>query len=154
MKSFLTECTKHLRSSLTRHGCTIGRYKSTAFADRERGYFKGGCEGESIAIIASFFLSRNRFSTPGASSTAFGKWRRRDRPDRSYLGYARQDRSDGKGTAGIGVMVTELLRQTKASRLLVCDIHSERIRKASVHPSLNCPPCRSLPRPSQNGLPR
>ena len=47
-----------------------------------------------------------------------------------YLGYARQDRSDGKGTAGIGVMVTELLRQTKASKLIVCDIHSERIRKA------------------------
>ena len=47
-----------------------------------------------------------------------------------YLGYARQDHPGKKGEAGIGVMVAQLLRQTKAAKLIVCDLHSERIRKA------------------------
>jgi ribose-phosphate pyrophosphokinase len=132
MKSFLTDSTKHLRSSLTRHGCTIGRYKSSAFADRERRYLlKEDVKGGTIAIIASVLpapeslfdllaLHRLLLENGAAGIDLIVP----------YLGYARQDRSDGKGTAGIGVMVTELLRQTKASRLIVCDIHSERIRKA------------------------
>jgi ribose-phosphate pyrophosphokinase len=36
----------------------------------------------------------------------------------------------GRGEAGIGVMVVELLRWLKPSRIVVVDIHSERIRTA------------------------
>jgi ribose-phosphate pyrophosphokinase len=132
MKSFLTGSTKHLRASLTRHGCTIGRYKSSTFADRERGYLlQEDVKGESIAIIASVLPATESLF----DLLALHRLLRENGAAKidlivPYLGYARQDRSDGKGTAGIGVMVTELLRQTKASRLIVCDIHSERIRKA------------------------
>ncbi|MCX5819005.1 MAG: ribose-phosphate diphosphokinase [Deltaproteobacteria bacterium] len=132
MKSFLTDSTKHLRSSLTRHGCTIGRYKSSAFADRERGYLlKEDVKGESIAIIASVLPApESLFDLMALHRLLLENGAAEIDLIVPYLGYARQDRSDGKGTAGIGAMVAELLRQTKASRLIVCDIHSERIRKA------------------------
>ena len=41
----------------------------------------------------------------------------------------RQDRQNRKGEASIGAMVAELLRNLKTSRLVVCDVHSERIRQ-------------------------
>jgi ribose-phosphate pyrophosphokinase len=132
MKSFLTDATVHLRSSLTRHGGTIGRYRTSAFADRERRYLlKEDVKGGAVAIIASVLpapeslfdlLALHRLLLENGSAGI----------DLivPYLGYARQDRSDGRETAAIGVMVAELLRQTKTSRLVVFDIHSERIRKA------------------------
>lgn len=137
MKVFLTESTRHLRVSLMRHGWTIGRYASSAFADRERGYLlQEEVEGESIAIIASVLPApeslfdllalRRLLAENGAAEIALVV---------PYLGYARQDRPDRKGAAGIGLMVAELLRQTGVSKLVACDLHSERIRKA-LGPSL------------------
>jgi ribose-phosphate pyrophosphokinase len=132
MKSFLTDATMHLRSSLTRHGGAIGRYRLSTFADRERRYLlKEDVKGGSMAIIASVLpapeslfdllaLHRLLLENGAAGIDLIVP----------YLGYARQDRSDGRETAAIGVMVAELLRQMKRSRLIVFDIHSERIRKA------------------------
>jgi ribose-phosphate pyrophosphokinase len=132
MKSFLAGSTKHLRASLTRHGCTIGRYKSSTFADRERGYLlQEDVKGESIAIIASVLPApESLFDLLALHRLLLENGAAKIDLIVPYLGYARQDRSDRKGTAGIGVMVTELLLQTKASRLIVFDIHSERIRQA------------------------
>ena len=109
MKVFLTESTRHLRASLVRHGWAIGRYASSVFADRERGYLlKEEVAGESIAIIASVLpapeslfdllaLHRLLVENGAAEITLIVP----------YLGYARQDRPDRKGAAGIGVMVAE-----------------------------------------------
>ena len=131
MKSFLTESTRHLRASLVRHGWTIGRYESSVFADRERGYLlQEEVGGESIAIIASVLpapeslfdlLALHRLLAENGAEIALVI---------PYLGYARQDRPDRKGAAGIGVMVAEILRQTGVSKLIACDVHSERIRTA------------------------
>jgi ribose-phosphate pyrophosphokinase len=131
MKSFLTDSTKHLRSSLVRSGCAIGRYNSSVFADRERGYLlQEEVAGQAVAIIASVLpapeslfdlLALHRLLLEnGAAEIALIV---------PYLGYARQDRPGKKGEAAVGAMVAELLRQTKAAKLIVCDIHSERIRK-------------------------
>jgi ribose-phosphate pyrophosphokinase len=132
MTFFLTDSTRHLRSSLTRHGGAIGRYKSSAFADRERGYLlKEDVKGESVVIIASVLPApESLFNLLALHRLLLENGAAGIDLIVPYLGYARQDRSDGKCTAAIGVMVAELLRQTKASRLIVCDIHSERIRKA------------------------
>jgi ribose-phosphate pyrophosphokinase len=132
MKVFLTESTRYLRASLVRNGRAIGRYESSVFADRERRYLlQEEVTGQSVAIIASVLpapeslfdlLALHRLLREnGAAEIALVI---------PYLGYARQDRPDRKGTASIGVMVAELLRQTKASQLIVCDVHSERIRLA------------------------
>jgi ribose-phosphate pyrophosphokinase len=132
MKSFLNDSTGHLRSSLTRHGCAVGRYDATVFADRERGYaLQGEVSGQAIALIASVLPAPESLF----DLLALHRLLRENGAARidlivPYLGYARQDRRKEKGTADIGVMVAELLRQTKASGLIVCDIHSERIRKA------------------------
>jgi ribose-phosphate pyrophosphokinase len=131
MKSFLTDATRHLRPSLTRHGCTIGRYRSSAFADRERRYLLNEeVQGGSVAIIASVLPApESLFDLLALHRLLLENGAARIDLVVPYLGYARQDRSDGRETAAIGVMVAELLRQTKASRLVVFDIHSERIRK-------------------------
>jgi ribose-phosphate pyrophosphokinase len=132
MKAFLTDSTRHLRSSLTSHGNAIGKYKCTTFADRERRYLlQEDIAGQPVAIIASILpapeslfdlLSLHRLLREnGASEITLIV---------PYLGYARQDRSDQKGEADIGVMVTGLLTQMNVSKLIVCDIHSERIRRA------------------------
>jgi ribose-phosphate pyrophosphokinase len=132
MKSFLTDSTKHLRSSLVRRGCAIGRYTSSVFADRERRYLlREDITGKSVSLIASVLpapeslfdllaLHRLLLENGAAEITLIIP----------YLGYARQDHPGKKGEAGIGVMVAQLLRQTKAAKLIVCDLHSERIRKA------------------------
>jgi ribose-phosphate pyrophosphokinase len=52
-----------------------------------------------------------------------------------YLGYARQDRPDREGEASIGLMVAELIRGLKGSRLILFDLHSSRIRK-TLGPSI------------------
>ncbi|MHB8910099.1 MAG: ribose-phosphate diphosphokinase [Syntrophales bacterium] len=132
MKAFLTESTRHLRTSLIRHGWAIGRYASSVFADHERRYLlQEEVAGESVAIIASVLpapeslfdlLSLHRLLVEnGAAGITLIV---------PYLGYARQDRPDKKGTAGIGVMVAGILRQTQVRKLIACDIHSERIRTA------------------------
>lgn len=132
MKSFLTDATGHLRPSLKRHGCTIGRYKTSAFADRERRYLlKEEVKGESVAIIASVLPApESLFDLLALHRLLLENGAARIDLIVPYLGYARQDRSDGRETAAIGVMAADLLRQTKASRLIVFDIHSEHIRKA------------------------
>ena len=132
MKSFLTDSTKHLRSSLVRRGCAIGRYTSSVFADRERRYrLREDVTDQSVAIIASVLpapeslfdlLALHRLlreNGGGAISLIV-----------PYLGYARQDRCGKEGEARIGIMVAELLRRTRAENLIVCDLHSERVRKA------------------------
>jgi ribose-phosphate pyrophosphokinase len=132
MKYYLTDSTEHLRSSLLKHGCAIGRHEISVFADRERRYrLKGEVKGESVVIIASVLpapetlfdlLALHRLlKENGAAEIALIV---------PYLGYARQDRPAGRGEAGIGVMVVELLRWLKPSRLVVFDVHSERIRRA------------------------
>ncbi len=132
MKYYLTGSTEHLRSSLLKHGCAIGRYEISGFADRERRYrLKGEVTGQSVAIVASILpdpgtlfdllaLHRLLKENGAAEITLIVP----------YLGYARQDRPAGRGEAGIGVMVVELLRWLKPFRLVVFDVHSERIRKA------------------------
>lgn len=132
MKIFLTGSTEHLRSSLARHGFTVGRYESSVFADRERSYrLRGEVSGNPVGIVASVLpaaeslfdlLALHRLlSENGAAEITLIV---------PYLGYARQDRPNRKGEAAIGLMVVELLRQLKTSGLVVCDVHSERIRQA------------------------
>jgi ribose-phosphate pyrophosphokinase len=132
MNYYLTGSTEHLRSSLLKHGCAIGRYEVSSFADRERRYrLKGEVTGQSVAIVASVLpapeslfdllaLYRLLKENGAAEITVIVP----------YLGYARQDRPAGRGEAGVGVMVGELIRWLKPSRLVVFDVHSERIRKA------------------------
>lgn len=132
MKYYLTDSTAHLRSSLLKHGCTVGRYEISVFADRERRYrLKGEVAGESVAIIASVLpapealfdlMALHRLlKENGAAAIALIV---------PYLGYARQDRPAGRGEASIGIMVVELLRWMKPSRFVVFDVHSDRIRRA------------------------
>ncbi|MHB8770591.1 MAG: ribose-phosphate diphosphokinase [Syntrophales bacterium] len=132
MIHFLTASTAHLRASLVRHGHAVGRTELSAFADRERRYrLKGEVAGLPVAICASVLpgpeslfdlLALNRLLREnGAAEVALIV---------PYLGYARQDRPAGRGEASIGIMVAELVRSLKPSRLIVCDVHSERIRTA------------------------
>lgn len=132
MKAFLTDSTKHLRSSLARHGCAIGRYESSAFADRERAYLlKEEVAGRSVAVIASVLpASESLFDLLALHRLLLENGAAEVALIVPYLGYARQDRPNRKGEASIGVMVVELLRQAKASRLIVFDVHSEAIRRA------------------------
>ena len=131
MKAFLTDATLHLRSSLKRHGCAIGRYRIPAFADGERRYLlKEDVKGEKIAIIASVLPApESLFDLLALHRLLLENGAARIDLVVPYLGYARQDRGDGRETAAIGAMVAELLRLTKA-RLAVFDIHSDRIRTA------------------------
>ena len=46
-----------------------------------------------------------------------------------YLGYARQDRPSRLGEGSIGIMIAELLQKMDSSRLILFDVHSDRIRK-------------------------
>lgn len=132
MKYYLTDSTEHLRSSLLRHGCAVGRYEVSAFADRERRYrLKGEVTGQPVAIVASILPD------PGTLFDLLALHRLLRENGAAeidlivpYLGYARQDRPAGRGEASIGVMVGELLRWMKPSRLVIFDVHSERIRKA------------------------
>lgn len=132
VRFFLNDSTGHLRSSLLKRGHAIGRYDSSRFADQERKYLlREDITGKSVALIASVLpapeslfdllaLHRLLLENGAAEITLIIP----------YLGYARQDHPGKKGEAGIGVMVAQLLRQTKAAKLIVCDLHSERIRKA------------------------
>ncbi len=132
MNYYLTDSTAHLRALLIRHGCAAGRYEVSAFADRERRYrLKGEVTGQSVAICASVLPS------PGTLFDILALHRLLKENGAAvidlivpYLGYARQDRAVSSGEASIGIMVVELLRRLKPSRLVVFDVHSERIRTA------------------------
>ncbi len=132
MKLFLAESAKHLQRSFLKHRFPIGRFESYTFADGERGYrLHDPVEGKSIGIIASILpdpaslfdlLSLCQLADEnGASGIALAI---------PYLGYARQDRPNREGEGSIGVMVVKLIRRIRPSQLVVCDIHSDRIRKA------------------------
>jgi ribose-phosphate pyrophosphokinase len=132
MDYFLAGSTEHLRPSLIKQGCAVGRYAFSVFADRERRYcLKKGVTGQAITMVASVLpnpeslfdlLALHRLLREnGAAEIAVIV---------PYLGYARQDRPNRQGEASVGVMVVELLRRMNVSRLVVFDVHSERIRKA------------------------
>ncbi len=132
MEYYLTDSTEHLRSSFIKHGCTVGQYEVSAFADGERRYhLKGEVAGQSVAIVASVLpapeslfdlLALHRLLREnGATHIVLIV---------PYLGYARQDRLTHGGDASIGIMVVELLRSIKPSQLVVLDVHSGWIRKA------------------------
>jgi len=131
MKYYLTDSTAHLRSSLVRHGCAIGGYEVSAFADRERRYrLKGEVTGQSVALVASVLSApESLFDLLALHRLLRENGAAEIHLIVPYLGYARQDRPAGRGEAGIGVMVVELLRWLKPFRLVVFDVHSERIRK-------------------------
>ncbi len=132
MKSFLTDATRHLRSSLKRHGWAIGRYRIPTFVDGERRYLlKEDVKGQSVAVVASVLPApESLFDLLALHRLLLENGTARIDLVVPYLGYARQDRGDGRETAAIGVMVAEHLRQAKSSQLVVFDIHSDRIRTA------------------------
>jgi ribose-phosphate pyrophosphokinase len=130
MKLFLTSSTLHLHHSFLRLGSDISRYESYAFADGERGYrLKGSVKAKSVGIVASILpnpetlfelMALNRLILEnGAAKTTLVV---------PYLGYARQDRLSRPGEGSIGVMVAELIRNMKPSRLILVDVHSNAIR--------------------------
>ena len=132
MKFFLASSTTHLRPSLVKRGNAIGRYESYSFADQERGYrLKEDVQGKSLALIASILpdpeslfelLALYRLAVEnGATETVLII---------PYFGYARQDRPTRKGEASIGLMLAEILKNLKIPHLILCDLHSERVRQA------------------------
>jgi ribose-phosphate pyrophosphokinase len=131
MKLFLTSSTQHLRRSLINCGCNIGRYESYTFADGERGYrLKENVKRKQVVITASILpspeslfelMALNRLvSENGAAKTTLII---------PYLGYARQDRPGRPGEGSIGIMVADLIRDMKPSRLFTVDVHSNFIRE-------------------------
>ncbi len=129
---FLIDSTKHLRPSLSRHGCRIGRSETFAFADGERGYrLKDDVNGKAVALVASVLSApESLFDLLALHRLVHENGAAEINVVVPYLGYARQDRRTHEGEAGIGIMVVELLRAMKASRLIVFDVHSDAIRKA------------------------
>ncbi len=129
---FLTASTAHLRSSLVRHGHAVGRTELSAFADSERRYrLKGEVAGRPVAIVASVLpVPESLFDLLALDRLLRENGAAEVNLIVPYLGYARQDRPAGRGEASIGIMVAELIRSLKPSRLILCDVHSERIRRA------------------------
>jgi ribose-phosphate pyrophosphokinase len=131
-KVFLAHSAEHWRRSLEKHGIPVGRHETFFFADQERGYrLREQVKGKTTALIAcvlpdptSFFelLALHRLLIENEAL-----WVDLIIP---YLGYARQDRSNQAGEASLGVMVVELVRALKKSKLILFDVHSPRIRKA------------------------
>jgi ribose-phosphate pyrophosphokinase len=115
-----------------RNRCDIGRYDSYFFADRERGYrLKEDIKKRRVAILASILpdpeslfqiIALNHLVREnGAGKTILII---------PYLGYARQDRLCHPGEGSLGIMIVKLLQSMKPFRLLLIDVHSQRIRKA------------------------
>lgn len=132
MEYYLTGSAEHLRFSLRKQGCAVGRYEVSAFADGERRYrLKGDVLGKSVTIVASVLPSpESLFDLLALYRLLQENGAARTDLMVPYLGYARQDRRTHGGEASIGVMVVELLRSIKPSLLFVLDVHSDRIRKA------------------------
>jgi ribose-phosphate pyrophosphokinase len=131
MKFFVADSAKHLKRSLKRSGCNMGRYESSIFADGERGYrLKESVKRESVAIIASILpnpvslfelLVLHRLVIEnGAPKTTLVI---------PYLGYARQDRPNRPGEGSMGVMLVELIQKLNPSKLILFDVHSDLVRK-------------------------
>jgi ribose-phosphate pyrophosphokinase len=132
MKLFLTASTNHLKRSLLKHGCDIGRHESYFFADRERSYcLKENVEGKRSAIVASILPApESLFELLALYRILRDNGAARIIVIIPYLGYARQDRPNRPGEAGLGGMVAELLQNMKPSEIVLFDVHSDRIRKA------------------------
>jgi len=135
MKVFITESAKHLQRSLANQGFDIGKHETYAFADGERGYrLKEDVKGVSTVIIASVLPDpRSLFDLMALHHLLREKEARKRTLVIPYLGYARQDRPNRKGEGGVGIMVVQLILSLKASKLVLFDLHSERIRAAFGH---------------------
>jgi ribose-phosphate pyrophosphokinase len=131
MKLFLAHSAEHLRRFLEKHEVPIARHERFFFADQERGYrIREKMKGKRTAIIACVLPDSESFF----ELLALHRVIRENGATRidvviPYLGYARQDRPDRVGEASIGLMVAEIIRSLKGSRLILFDLHSPRIRK-------------------------
>jgi len=132
MKLFLAHSAEHLRRFLEKHEVPIARHERFFFADQERSYrLREKGKGKGTAIIACVLPDPESFF----ELLALHRVIRENGATRidvviPYLGYARQDRPDRVGEASIGLMVAEIIRSLKGSRLIPFDLHSPRIRKA------------------------
>ena len=137
MKLFLTDSSKHLLRSLLSAGSDIGEYENYFFADGERGYrLNENVRGKSVAIIGSILPQpESLFELTVLHRLALENGARKTALLIPYLGYARQDRPSQPGEGSIGIMIIQLLRNMKPTRLVLFDIHSDLIRKAlGSHP--------------------
>lgn len=132
MKLFLADSAKHLKRSLKRSGCNIGRYESSIFADGERGYrLKESVKRESVAIIASILPNPvSLFELLALHRLVIENGARKATLIIPYLGYARQDRPSQTGEGSMGIMLVELIQKLSPPKLILFDVHSDLIRKA------------------------
>ena len=131
MKLFLAHSAEHLRRFLEKHEVHIARHERFFFADQERGYrLREKVKGKRAAIIACVLPDpESLFELLALHRVIRENGATRIDVVIPYLGYARQDRPDREGEASIGLMVAELIRSLKGSRLIFFDLHSPRIRK-------------------------
>jgi len=131
MKLFLAHSAEHLRRFLEKHEVPIARHDRFSFADQERGYrLRERVRGKRAAIIACVLPDpESLFELLALHRVIRENGATRIDVVIPYLGYARQDRPDREGEASIGLMVAELIRGLKGSRLILFDLHSPRIRK-------------------------
>lgn len=131
MKLFFTSSTRHLHRSFLRLGSDISRYECYVFADGERGYrLRESVKGKSVGIIASILPNpETLFELMALNRSLLENGAGRTTLVIPYLGYARQDRPSRPGEGSIGVMVAELIRNMKPSKLILVDVHSNAIRK-------------------------
>lgn len=132
VKLFLTSPTGHFYRSFLRLGLEIGRYESYVFADGERGFrLKTGVKGDRVGIIGSILPSpETLFELMAVNRLTLDNGADQITLVVPYLGYARQDRPCRPGEGSIGVMVAELIRNMKPSRLFLVDVHSSAILKS------------------------
>jgi ribose-phosphate pyrophosphokinase len=131
MRFFLTDSSKHLRQNFKKFGCELGQFESYVFADGERGYrLKVKVKGKSIVIVASILPDpESLFELMALHRLVLENGARESIFFIPYLGYARQDRPSRPGEGSIGIMVVNLLKKMNPSKLILLDIHSDRIRK-------------------------
>ena len=132
MKLFLARSADHLRRFLEKHEIPIARHERSFFADQERSTrVREKVKGKRTAIIACVLPDpESLFELLVLHRVLRENGAARIDVVIPYLGYARQDRPGREGEASIGLMVAELIRSLKGSRLILCDLHSPRIRKA------------------------
>jgi ribose-phosphate pyrophosphokinase len=137
MKLFLAHSAEHLRRFLEKHEVPIARHERFFFADQERGYrLREKVKGKRAAIIACVLPDpESLFELLALHRVIRENGATRIDVVIPYLGYARQDRPNREGEASIGLMVAELIRSLKGSRLIFFDLHSPRIRK-TLGPSI------------------
>jgi ribose-phosphate pyrophosphokinase len=131
MKLFLAHSAEHLRRFLEKHEVPIARHERFFFADQERGYrLREKVKGKRVWMIACVVPDpESLFELLALHRVIRENGATRIDVVILYLGYARQDRPNREGEAGIGLMVAELIRSLKGSRLIFFDLHSPRIRK-------------------------